>query len=40
MNWKAIICTRSMDIGLTRAEGQKLECFKKANNIFVSTMKI
>jgi len=32
---------RSFDLGLTSAEGQKLECFKwAANNIFISTMKI
>ncbi len=34
-------CTRSFGMGLTSAEGQKLECFKlTANNIFISTMHI
>ncbi len=35
MHCKGISCTRSFNVGLTSAEGQKLECFKRtANNIF------
>jgi len=33
--------SRALDMGLTSAEGQKLECFKwAANNVLISTMKI
>jgi len=28
VNWQSIACTRSLDIGLISAKGQKLGCFK------------
>ncbi len=38
---QGIACVCSLDMGLTSAEGQKLDCFKcAANNIFISTLKI
>ena len=41
MHFQGIAWTRSFDMGLTSAEGQKLECFKlRANNIFMRGMKI
>ncbi len=41
MHYQGIACTESLDMGLTSAEGKKLECFKcEPNNIFMSTMKI
>jgi hypothetical protein len=34
-------CSRSFDMGLTSADGKKLECFKwTAKYIFISVMKI
>jgi hypothetical protein len=41
MHCQSIACTRSFDVGLTSAEGQKLECFKcTTNNIIIITLKI
>jgi hypothetical protein len=38
---QGIAYTRPLDVGLSSAEGQKLECLKGAtNDIFTSTMKI
>jgi hypothetical protein len=38
---KGITCTRPFYMGLTLAEGKKLECFEwAANNIFMSAVKI
>jgi hypothetical protein len=39
MHCQVIPCTGLFDMGLTSAEGQKLECFKWAtNNIFITIM--
>jgi hypothetical protein len=41
MRYQAIASTESLDIHLTSAESQKLECFKlTAKNIFKGTIKI
>ncbi len=40
MHCKGTACTTSFDMGLTSAEGQKLECFKLMTNYnFISSMK-
>ncbi len=35
MHCQAIACTRSFHIGLTSAEGQKLECFYEQQIVFL-----
>jgi hypothetical protein len=41
MHCQGIACTESFDMGLTPAEGQKLECFKwTPNNTFIIALEI
>jgi hypothetical protein len=40
MHCQVISCTRSFDMGLATAEGQKLDCFKcTANFIYINSWK-